>query len=363
MPWMQSPSPSPSWFGEQILRWYDLYGRKTLPWKHPKSPYSIWLSEIMLQQTQVSTVIPYFQRFITHFPTLEHLAKASIEEVIALWAGLGYYARARNLHKTAQQVMQDYNGELPRDVVQLQTLTGIGRSTAGAIVSQAYDLRAPILEGNVKRVLCRFYGVEGWPGLKPVMDALWFLSELVTPDVRANDYTQGVMDIGALICKRAQPLCAQCPLSEHCIAFNKEATHIYPAPRPAKEKPVKSIQFVILFNQEYKILMRKRPPKGIWGGLWCLPELTDLDPLNLEFKLLSNKKTRRHTFTHYHLDYETLLARVSASDLDYENDMVWYRLSEIRHLGLPAPHKTLLEELVRELEETPYDTSCLLSEA
>lgn len=348
------------WFGVQILKWYDTHGRKALPWKNPKSPYSIWLSEIMLQQTQVATVIPYFEKFIHAFPTLDTLAKASMDEVIALWAGLGYYARARNLHKTAGILKAEWDGAFPKNELELQSLPGIGRSTAAAILAQSHDIRAPILDGNVKRVLCRFYGVIGWPGSKSVQDRLWALSEQVTPFIRANDYTQGIMDVGALVCKRSQPLCLECPLSEHCIAFNQNTIKQYPESKPAKVKVVKKTNFVMLLNEEFKILLQKRPPKGIWGGLWCLPEQSHLIELNLSFKLISKKALRRHTFTHYHLEYETLLGR--GLQQDYPKNYFWYRLSDLKPLGLPAPHKILMSELIaqlkRELDDEPYRLLC-----
>lgn len=347
-------------FGNQVLKWYDQHGRKALPWKNPKSPYSIWLSEIMLQQTQVATVIPYFEKFIQTFPTVESLAKAPLDEVIALWAGLGYYARARNLHKTAQLLIDNYQGEFPKNALELQSLPGIGRSTAGAILAQSYDIRAPILDGNVKRVLCRFFGVQGWSGSSGVQERLWALSEQVTPFIRANDYTQGIMDMGALICKRTQPLCQSCPLHEQCVAFKQDAIKQYPESKPTKVKVVKQTNFVILLNEEFKILLQKRPSKGIWGGLWCLPEQSDLIKLNLSFKLISKKAIRRHTFTHYHLDYETLLGR--CIDQGYEKDYFWYKLSDLKPLGLPAPHKVLMSELMaqlkRELDDTQYRLLC-----
>ena len=352
-----------AWFGDQVLKWYGLNGRQDLPWKHPKSPYSIWLSEIMLQQTQVTTVIPYFKKFIAVFPTIQSLAAAPLDEVLALWAGLGYYARARNLYKTAQLVSKNWQGELPNNIVDLQTLPGIGRSTAGAIVSQAYEKRGPILEGNVRRVLSRFYGVEGWPGLKSVQEILWSLTEHMTPSIRPNDYTQGIMDIGALVCKRSKPICLECPLKLHCLAFNQDATARYPAPKPPKEKPLKKTKFVILLNKQYQILLLKRPLSGIWGGLWCLPELNNVEALALEFDLLSKKKSRRHTFTHYHLDYETYLARcILERALDYEKNYFWVTLSDTKRLGIPAPHKILLTELMTELEQTFHGASRLLCE-
>lgn len=341
---------SHQWFGEQILKWYDHHGRKTLPWKNPKSAYSIWLSEIMLQQTQVTTVIPYFQKFISVFPTIDHLAQAPLDQIMTLWAGLGYYARARNLHKTARILTDQWHSELPQNLAELQNLPGIGHSTAAAILAQSYDIRAPILDGNVKRVLCRFYGITGWPGLQSVQNTLWKMSELTTPFNRANDYTQGIMDLGALICKNKHPLCKQCPLHLQCISFNQNTIEQHPASKPAKIKPSKQTQFVMIFNQDNKILLRKRPLKGIWGGLWCLPETIDLELLKLKFKLISRKNIQRHTFTHYHLDYETILARCTNEENHYEKNYYWYTLSSTKQLGLPAPHKILINELIIQLQ-------------
>ncbi len=359
---MTQPQLPPPWFGEHILKWYDLYGRKSLPWKNPKSAYSIWLSEIMLQQTQVATVIPYFKKFIATFPTIESLAQAPLDHVIALWAGLGYYARARNLHKTAHILVEHYNATLPADIDALKALPGIGKSTAAAILAQSYDIRAPILDANVKRVLCRFYSLVGWPGLKSVEENLWKVSELTTPLVRANDYTQGIMDLGALVCKSKRPLCEQCPVSLHCMSFNQKTIEHYPESKPTKNKPSKHTEFLMVFNQENKILLHKRPAKGIWGGLWCLPELFNLEALDLQFRIISKKNRRRHTFTHYHLNYDTILARCTVAPLQImQNQYEWYTLSSTKQLGLPAPHKILITELITQLERETHVPYSVLS--
>lgn len=363
---MRPPQFPPTWFGEHILKWYDLYGRKALPWKNPKSAYSIWLSEIMLQQTQVATVIPYFEKFIATFPSIESLAQAPSDHVIALWAGLGYYARARNLHKTAGILVEQYNATLPPNLDALKALPGIGKSTAAAILAQSYDVRAPILDANVKRVLCRFYSIPGWPGLKPVENTLWEASELTTPLMRANDYTQGIMDLGALVCKSKRPLCEQCPISLHCMSFNNKTIEQYPESKPAKNKPSKQTEFIIIFNQDNKILLHKRAPKGIWGGLWCLPEPANIESLGLQFRIISKKSLRKHTFTHYHLHYETILARCTIDPYQvmqnhYENDYEWYTLSSTKQLGLPAPHKILINELLTQLQRENHVPYSVLS--
>ena len=260
-------------FSQSVLTWFDKHGRKHLPWQQNITPYRVWLSEIMLQQTQVATVIPYFERFTAQFPDVHSLAIAPIDQVLHLWTGLGYYARARNLHRCAQTVVAQYDGEFPSTVKTLCELTGIGRSTAGAIVSIAFQQRAAILDGNVKRVLARYHAVEGWPGQTETLNQLWEIAEQYTPDKRANDYTQAMMDMGATLCMRTKPSCERCPLQSGCIAYAQGAQNRYPSKKPKKDIPVKSVQLLMLRDPAGDILLQQRPPQGIWGGLWSFPEL------------------------------------------------------------------------------------------
>lgn len=343
-------------FSTDVLQWFTQHGRKHLPWQQNRTPYRVWVSEIMLQQTQVSTVIPYFERFMTRFPTVEDLAKASQDEVLQLWTGLGYYARGCNLHKCAQTIVDQHQGIFPQTIEGLESLPGIGRSTAGAIISQALDMPAAILDGNVKRVLARFHAVEGWPGKTTVADRLWQHAEEHTPNKRCADYTQAMMDLGATLCTRSKPACTQCPLQDNCQALKQGNTEDYPGKKPKKVLPVKTTQFLIMQNAKGKILLEQRPPMGIWGGLWCFPQLTlDKDALshcqNHHGSIKSDQRlsTFRHTFSHYHLDIHPIhihIKRVSAKVAD--NEKRWLSHKEWRQLGLAAPIKKLLDRLTEE---------------
>lgn len=315
---MPSKTCSKSFFNQDpriaraLLPWYDRQGRKDLPWHQPRTAYRVWLSEIMLQQTQVTTVIPYFERFIQRFPDLASLASAPLDRVIENWSGLGYYARARNLHKTAQQLMQDYQGIFPQDPQQLVQLPGIGRSTAAAIVAQAFNHRAAILDGNVKRVLARFYGIRGWPGQATTLARLWEKAEAATPDTRLCDYTQAIMDLGALICRARQANCDQCPLQQDCVAYQTQTTSELPEARPRKSLPTRDIQLLLIENTQHEILLQRRPDSGIWGGLWSLPEADYALPVedltaHCQQKFgwpvawIEKRPMLRHSFTHFHL--------------------------------------------------------------
>lgn len=338
-------------FSAAVLNWFDEHGRKNLPWQQEKSAYNTWISEIMLQQTQVATVIPYYQRFLERFPTVSDLAKAPIDEVLHLWTGLGYYARARNLHKAAQCVVADFGGLFPTDPEQLETLPGIGRSTAGAIASIAGGRRAAILDGNVKRVLARFAAIEGWSGTTSVQKELWTLAERLTPSERVSDYTQAMMDLGATLCTRNKPECERCPLSEQCQALAQGRVKELPHPRPKKVLPEKQTQMLIV-RRGCEVLLQQRPPTGIWGGLYSFPETPDLRDLPQGWHL-NTERVRplaplRHTFSHYHLDITPVL--VDASDLDFaalmeERASLWYNSDQPTEIGLAAPVKRLLANL------------------
>ncbi|MGD8483381.1 MAG: A/G-specific adenine glycosylase [Thioalkalispiraceae bacterium] len=339
---------------ELLLSWFDQHGRHDLPWQHPRTAYRVWISEIMLQQTQVATVIPYFERFMQAFPDIKSLADASLDEVLHLWTGLGYYARARNLHKAAQQVRDQHNGHFPTDFEQVLALPGIGRSTAGAILAQADDQPHPILDGNVKRVLARLYAVEGWPGKKPVENRLWQLAEQHTPAQRVCDYTQAIMDFGATLCRR-KPDCPQCPLAEYCLACQAGNPTDYPSPRPRKSLPVRQSRMLVLLDAQQQVLLIQRPPSGIWGGLWSLPECPanhDIhewcqQALGLQVEQPSPQPAIRHTFSHFHLDITPIRAIVTDSGrLAMEADgRVWYNTRLPDALGLPAPVKKLLKTI------------------
>ena len=346
-------------FAQAILQWYDAYGRKTLPWQQNKTAYSVWLSEIMLQQTQVATVIPYFERFLTRFPTVIDLANAEQDEVLHLWTGLGYYARARNLHKAAQIVANEYYGEFPTDIEALNALPGIGRSTAAAILSSVYKQPHAILDGNVKRTLTRSFAVEGWPGQKTVENQLWQFAEQHTPKQDTDKYNQAMMDMGAMVCTRSKPKCTLCPIEKLCLA-NKQGNPLdYPGKKPKKEKPVKETWFVMLHYQG-QVWLEQRPQSGIWGGLFCFPqhdnsEITpQLERCHIDPSQIISQQTLiafRHTFSHYHLDITPILLDLSKQpDVIMEaNKGLWYNLSQPEEVGLAAPVKQLLQSLPHEL--------------
>ena len=342
---------TPEQFHQAVLEWFDEHGRHDLPWQAEKSAYPTWISEIMLQQTQVATVIPYFERFIARFPDVHALAEADTDEVLHLWTGLGYYARARNLHKTARIVSRDFGGEFPDTVEALAELPGIGRSTAGAILSISTGKRAAILDGNVKRVLARYYALDEWPGTTAAQKKLWHWAELNTPYQRAGDYTQAMMDMGATLCTRSKPACLLCPLQSDCQSLAQSLTDQIPRPNPRKTIPERQTHMIILRNAEGCIQLYKRPPSGIWGGLWSLPEVTDLRDapaaLGLELESYRTLEPFRHTFSHFHLDiYPVLVEQFSASDSIMEAEQtLWYNVHQPQNIGLAAPVKKLLERL------------------
>ena len=254
-----------STFADQLLHWYDRHGRQNLPWHRGRNPYLVWVSEIMLQQTQVGTVIPYFERFIARFPDVQSLAEAPLDAVLEHWSGLGYYARARNLHKAALQIIADHGGEFPQDQEALQNLPGIGRSTAAAILAQAFEIPAAILDGNVKRVLARYYAIAGWPGRSDVLKRLWVAAEAHTPETRVQAYTQAIMDLGALVCTRRNPACERCPVVDGCAAFAADTQHLYPAPKPRKPLPERSTWALLIEDKQGRLLLERRPPKRYLG--------------------------------------------------------------------------------------------------
>ncbi len=346
-------------FSQAVLVWFDQHGRHDLPWQANKTAYFTWLSEIMLQQTQVATVIPYFERFREQFPTVEALAAADQDEVLHLWTGLGYYARARNLHKTAKIISQDFAGQFPETVEGLEQLPGIGRSTAGAILSISTGKRAAILDGNVKRVLARYYAITGWPGTTENIKQLWRYAEQNTPTERVADYTQAMMDMGATLCTRSKPACLLCPLQKGCQAYMQGRANELPESKPKKAIPVKQTLMLLIRNEEGQVLLRQRPPTGIWGGLWSLPETSDLRDAAQETGLPIDPDSAtalepvRHTFSHFHLDITPVKVSLSekAQSKDLTNHVMeqpatlWYNLHQPQKVGLAAPVKKLLGKL------------------
>ncbi len=342
----------PSVFQDRVLAWFDQHGRKNLPWQQAIDPYRVWLSETMLQQTQVATVIPYFQAFVEAFPTVAALAAAPIDDVLRHWAGLGYYARARNLHKAAQRIVE--LGYFPNTLTGLMDLPGIGQSTAGAILSIAFNDSHPILDGNVKRVLARLNAIAGWPGNSPVSKTLWAISTQLTPRARVADYTQAIMDLGATLCTRSRPLCLACPVSSHCLAHRQGTPSAYPSPKPPKTLPIKTTVWLVLHDQDQQVYLEKRPPTGIWGGLWSLPEFATVTEAqdwclsrNLSIKHSYSLASKRHTFSHYHLDYTPLIVHSEnpTNNVMEANQALWYNSAQRNSLGLAAPIKTLLQHL------------------
>ncbi len=351
-------------FSTRLLRWYDQHGRKHLPWQNPITPYRVWVSEIMLQQTQVETVIPYFERFIKRFPTVNHLAKAPLDDVLHLWTGLGYYARARNLHRAATLVATEFRGEFPTDMVTVQTLPGVGRSTAAAITSIAYNQPNAILDGNVKRVLARHGAIGGWPGKPQVAERLWAEAEARMPKKRARDYTQAIMDLGATLCTRSRPQCGSCPVAHDCQALAASSQSQYPGKKPSKVKPVKAT-WMLMLEAPKGLLLELRPAKGIWGGLWGLPEFDSLQALKafLQDAGLNTQDAEpwpswRHTFTHYHLDITPVHLRLPrARAVPSLRDTLWYNLCAPPEVGLAAPVKKLITTLT---EQPPRQTAIAL---
>jgi A/G-specific adenine glycosylase len=355
-------------FATALLEWHTQRGRHDLPWQLERTPYRVWVSEIMLQQTQVATVIPYYQRFMARFPTVDALADAAIDDVLHLWTGLGYYARARNLHRAACIIRDDFDNEFPKTFAQVASLPGIGRSTAGAILALSRAERFPILDGNVKRVLARYFGIEGSTAQKPVSDRLWQLSEACTPELRVDVYTQAIMDMGATVCTRHKPLCTYCPLSAECFANATGRQGELPTPRTAKRaRRSREIFMLVARRDDGSVLLERRPETGIWGGLWCLPEFETVSAAALYAgQRLAGAKSQpqplsivQHAFTHFDLVITPLLTTCAgqAGILD-SIPTLWYNARDPARIGLPAPIKTLLETLS---SPTLFDSSAALS--
>jgi A/G-specific adenine glycosylase len=340
-------------FSPRVLAWFADHGRKDLPWQRERTPYRVWVSEIMLQQTQVATVIPYFVAFMARFPQLADLAAAPLDDVLRLWSGLGYYARARNLHRAAQHIQTQHGGAFPEDFDAVLALPGVGRSTAGAILSLSRGQHHAILDGNVKRVLARYFALEGWPGETAVADALWHHAKRLTPKQGVADYNQAMMDLGAGVCSRSRPRCDHCPLHADCAAHGLGREGDFPGKKPKRILPVRSTQMLLLRNAHGELLLQRRPPSGIWGGLLSFPEVpAHSDAVawgSAQFGITIQEMARwnslRHTFSHFHLDITPVLARVESHTncvMD-GTEWLWYKQGSPQG-GLPAPVARLLQQ-------------------
>lgn len=353
-------------FAQRLLQWFDQHGRRGLPWQQPRSAYRVWLSEIMLQQTQVTAVIPYFERFVARFPDVQSLAAAPADEVMRHWAGLGYYARARNLHAAAQRVMREHAGQFPSALDQLQQLKGVGRSTAAAIRAQAFEQPAAILDGNVKRVLCRWTGIEGHPSQAAVQTALWALAESLLPDTRAADYVQAQMDLGATLCTARKPACERCPLATDCVARITQRTAELPARKPRRERPRREAWLILAKDQHGQLLLEKRPGAGIWGGLWCPPVIPlgedRISQLSARFGIAlldeEQQETIEHVFTHFDLSLHVLCGDAQQQQkLAEACEHAWCAPQALRdgQLALPAPVARYFQRAARPLHSAPID--------
>ena len=339
-----------------LLAWWSLHGRRDLPWQQNPSPYRVWVSEIMLQQTQVATVARYYDTFMAAFPDVQALADAPADEVLHRWSGLGYYARARNLHRAAQLVRDQYGGIVPADFAALVALPGIGRSTAGAILALASGQRHAILDGNVKRVLARVFRVEGLPGESAVQRELWTLAERCTPTQYVAQYTQAIMDLGASVCARRKPACQLCPLRDGCLAYAAGLTEQLPARKLAKARPLRSCVLLLCTRaDDGTVLLERRTETGIWGGLWSLPEISSIDTagewcslqLGVAPEDLQVRPVLRHGFTHFDLDITPVECRLACVPLRaMESDRwLWYNKTAPAKVGLAAPVTRLIESL------------------
>ncbi len=349
-----------NYFAQRVLSWYHEKGRKHLPWQQNRTPYRVWVSEIMLQQTQVATVIPYYDRFMEKFPDVVSLADAPQDEVLHLWTGLGYYARARNLHKAAQVVRDNFDGQFPADFVHVFGLPGIGRSTAGAVLSLSLGQHHAILDGNVKRVLTRHQTIEGWTGTKAVENQLWSLAEEHTPEQGSREFNQAMMDIGATLCTRSKPKCDDCPVEADCKGLASNRQTEFPTPKAKKKVPVRTTRMLIIKNGD-QIYLEQRPPAGIWGSLWCFPEVQDNEEQTKALNRLGiqNYKAReltpfRHTFSHFHFDISPTLIEINQSNRNLimeANNSLWYKLLQPQSIGLAAATKKLLQDPAINSEE------------
>ena len=340
-------------FSIRLIAWQKIHGRHDLPWQNTRDPYAIWVSEIMLQQTQVTAVIPYFQRFMLRFPDIVSLAATEQEEVLQRWSGLGYYSRARNLHSAAQMIVDEHGGQFPHDFETMLSLPGIGHSTAAAVASLAFGQHQAILDGNVKRVLARHFLLEGWPGLPRVEKQLWALAQELLPQADMEAYTQGLMDLGATLCARSKPRCSECPLNQTCLAYQQQRVNELPVPKPRKASPQKHTTMLILLKGN-EVMLEKRPPSGIWGGLWSLPEINAGESpeqvVELRYGLQAEcqpvLKALTHSFTHFRLriqpqPMQVLMEKPQAR----EAGLIWLALNDAIGAALPTPVRNILLSL------------------
>lgn len=354
MPVTEPIEANPDTFSSRIITWYDKFGRKHLPWQLEKTPYKVWVSEIMLQQTQVSTVIPYYLKFMERFPSIGALADAPQDEVLHYWTGLGYYARARNLHKSAQIIRDEFQGEFPTNFDNVLALPGIGRSTAGAVLSLSLGQHHAILDGNVKRVLARHDAIQGWPGQKAVENQLWSLTDSLTPKQDVQKYNQAMMDMGATICTRSKPSCDKCPVAIDCEAQLIGRQTEFPGKKPKKVTPEKSAWMLVIAKGE-EVILEKRPPAGIWGGLWCFPQFSSREELDQYLQIKGIKVSQeelllgfRHTFSHFHLDITPVVVNLdnqSDNQIMEDKPSVWYNLPNPPKVGLAAATERILAGL------------------
>jgi A/G-specific adenine glycosylase len=339
-------------FARRLIDWQTTQGRHDLPWQRTTDPWRIWLSEIMLQQTQVSTVLPYYERFLATFPDIAALAAAPIDEVLRLWSGLGYYARARNLHRAAVRIVAEHGGAMPDSRLLIEQLPGIGRSTAAAIATFAFGAREAILDGNVKRVFARHRMVEGDPASSAVLARLWAIAEAELPHEDLEAYTQGLMDLGATLCTRARPACERCPVADDCAAHRQGRAAEFPTPRVRRAQPVRGVQMLLACRGD-EVLLERRPDTGIWGGLWSLPEVAiGDDPREVLLARVGLRASRiealerlRHTFTHFALDIDPVRMDVRASRAPLPPGLIWMDLAEAIAAAVPTPVRQLLQGL------------------
>jgi A/G-specific adenine glycosylase len=343
-----------------LLEWHAREGRHDLPWQRARTPYRVWVSEIMLQQTQVATVIPYYERFLQRFPDLAALAAAPLDEVLHLWSGLGYYARARNLHRAAQQILAAHGGAFPLTFSEIAALPGIGRSTAGAILALAHGERFPILDGNARRVLARCFGIAGTANDREGARRLWELAERCTPHERIANYTQALMDLGATVCVRRKPLCVRCPLAADCVARRSGRQHELPSPRRSLRRAARRVFMVVALDVTGRVLLERRPASGVWGGLWCLPEFSTASAAGAFIRnslaapgVAQPLAVLEHAFTHFDLTITPLLVRCAGADAVMEEGAsLWYNIRAPARIGLPAPIAALFAKLA---DETLFD--------
>lgn len=352
-------------FAARLLAWFDQHGRKNLPWQHPRTAYRVWISEIMLQQTQVNTVMPYFERWMERFPELAVLAAAPLDEVLEHWAGLGYYARARNLHRAAQLCLEQHDGVLPLTTEALCELPGIGLSTANAIISQSTGQAAAVLDGNVRRVLARHAALEIWPGSTAGQETLWAEAEQRLPDSRGDDYTQAIMDLGALVCLRSKPRCAKCPVSADCQALTQDAVDRLPLAKTPTKVSQRKLYWLALLEDQQRILLQKRPPAGIWGGLWCLPEAESLQQLEqvcgIDLSGAQSLVMRVHRLSHIAMSIHPFVLDIKAGKQLISNpelqmretpEQRWFGMEPTQVPAVPRPLAILLAELHQQFSST-----------